>query len=106
MAESAALFRSVRRLLFGRPPPSRRDRADLRQLAGWIRVRQDTSAYRGGIYGISADSARQAFFRPSSWGGLRGLWFAGGTTQPGGSPMAALSGQLVAEHIIASFGMG
>ncbi|MCC3373213.1 phytoene desaturase family protein [Cohnella sp. REN36] len=69
-------------------------------------LRQDTAAYRGGIYGMSANSKRQALFRPSNRGGLRGLWFAGGTTQPGGSAMAALSGQMVAEHIIASYGMG
>ncbi|MBD2847878.1 phytoene desaturase [Paenibacillus sp. IB182496] len=64
-------------------------------------LRRETSAYRGAIYGISSNSARQTFARPSNRGDLRGLWFVGGTTHPGGgTPLVALSGQLVAEAIL------
>lgn len=64
-------------------------------------LREDTSAYRGAIYGISSNSPRQTFSRPSNRGIIPGLWFVGGTTHPGGgTPMVALSGQLVANAII------
>lgn len=64
-------------------------------------LRGDTRAYRGAIYGISSNSARQTFFRPSNRGDLEGLWFAGGTTNPGGgTPLVALSGLMVAEKIL------
>lgn len=64
-------------------------------------LERDTSAFRGAIYGISSNSARQTFFRPSNRGDLKGLWFAGGTTHPGGgTPMVAMSGLLTAEAII------
>ncbi|MEK3884635.1 phytoene desaturase family protein [Paenibacillus sp. PL2-23] len=63
-------------------------------------LQRDTSAYRGAIYGISSNSARQTFFRPSNRGDLSGLWFVGGTTHPGGgTPLVALSGLLVADEI-------
>ncbi|MFC4101764.1 phytoene desaturase family protein [Paenibacillus xanthanilyticus] len=62
---------------------------------------EDTSAYRGAIYGISSNRPSQTFSRPSNRGSLRGLWFVGGTTHPGGgTPMVAASGQLVAEAVI------
>lgn len=64
-------------------------------------LRRDTSAYRGAIYGISSNGAKQTFWRPVNCLGPRGLWFAGGTTHPGGgTPMVTLSGQLVAEAIL------
>ncbi|GGG68908.1 phytoene desaturase family protein [Paenibacillus radicis (ex Gao et al. 2016)] len=64
-------------------------------------LRRDTSTYRGAIYGISSNSAGQTFFRPSNRSRIKGLWFVGGTTHPGGgTPMVTLSGQLVAEAII------
>jgi phytoene desaturase len=61
----------------------------------------DTRAYRGAIYGISSNSAKQTFFRPSNQGDLKGLWFAGGTTNPGGgTPLVTLSGLMVAKRIL------
>jgi len=66
-------------------------------------LQAQTSAYRGAIYGISSNSARQTFARPSNQADLKGLWFVGGTTHPGGgTPMVTLSGQLVAEAILSS----
>ncbi|NRF91962.1 phytoene desaturase [Paenibacillus frigoriresistens] len=64
-------------------------------------LQTQTSAFRGAIYGISSNSARQTFARPSNQADLKGLWFVGGTTHPGGgTPMVTLSGQLVAEVIL------
>lgn len=65
-------------------------------------LERDTSAFRGAIYGISSNSARQTFARPSNrLKGLDRLWFVGGTTNPGGgTPLVTLSGQLVAQEII------
>ncbi|MHA7962605.1 phytoene desaturase family protein [Paenibacillus sp. CAU 1782] len=62
-----------------------------------------TSAYRGAIYGISSNTPRQTFNRPSNRGDAEGLWFVGGTTHPGGgTPMVTLSGMLVADRILKS----
>ncbi|MFI2855725.1 phytoene desaturase family protein [Paenibacillus sp. JSM ZJ436] len=65
-------------------------------------LERDTSAFRGAIYGISSNSARQTFARPSNrLKELDRLWFVGGTTNPGGgTPLVTLSGQLVAQEII------
>ncbi|MFD0958428.1 phytoene desaturase family protein [Paenibacillus chungangensis] len=73
---------------------------DYKQIYTPVQLEADTSAYRGGIYGISSNSARQTFFRPSNRGDLDGLWFVGGTTHPGGgTPLVTLSGMLVADAI-------
>ncbi|GGG20727.1 phytoene desaturase family protein [Paenibacillus abyssi] len=65
-------------------------------------LQSDTSAFRGAIYGISSNSARQTFFRPGNRDRhIDGLWFVGGTTHPGGgTPVVTQSGQLVAAQII------
>ncbi|MNR45622.1 Diapolycopene oxygenase [compost metagenome] len=64
-------------------------------------LQADTSAYRGAIYGISSNTPRQTFNRPSNKGDVEGLWFVGGTTHPGGgTPMVTLSGMLVAHRIL------
>ncbi|WP_018884121.1 phytoene desaturase family protein [Paenibacillus massiliensis] len=62
----------------------------------------DTYAHRGAIYGISSNSVRQTFARPGNRSrDVEGLWYVGGTTHPGGgTPIVALSGQLVAERIL------
>ncbi|MEI7024186.1 phytoene desaturase family protein [Paenibacillus sp. y28] len=64
-------------------------------------LEEQASAYRGAIYGISSNSARQTFARPGNQADVKGLWFTGGTSHPGGgTPMVTLSGQLVADAII------
>ncbi|WP_341282142.1 phytoene desaturase family protein [Paenibacillus sp. FSL H8-0537] len=76
---------------------------NMEQLAAYTPedLERDTSAFRGAIYGISSNSAKQTFMRPSNRADLRGLWFAGGTTHPGGgTPMVAMSGLLTAEAMI------
>jgi phytoene desaturase len=62
-----------------------------------------TGAWRGALYGASLNHWLSPFRRPpnrSSW--VRGLYFVGGATHPGGGvPLAALSGQLAAEMALA-----
>ena len=62
---------------------------------------EDTLAYKGGIYGISSNSVQQTFSRPGNRSkDVKGLWYVGGTTHPGGgTPVVSLSGRLVGEHI-------
>ncbi|AZB42300.1 phytoene desaturase [Bacillus sp. FJAT-42376] len=63
---------------------------------------QDTfGAYRGALYGISANKKWDAFMRPSNFpADIQNLSFAGGSTHPGGgSPMVTISGMNVAEEI-------
>ncbi|WNQ10018.1 phytoene desaturase family protein [Paenibacillus aurantius] len=78
------------------------DRPDVSAVYTPEQLKRDTGAYRGAIYGISSNSARQTFFRPTNRAAnIPGLWFTGGTTHPGGgTPMVTLSGQLVAERIL------
>lgn len=61
----------------------------------------DTGAHRGAIYGISSNSLGQAFFRPANRArDIPNLWFAGGSTHPGGgTPIVTLSGGLVADAV-------
>jgi len=58
-----------------------------------------TGAFRGALYGASANSKWTAFRRPHNrCPDVRGLYFAGGTTHPGGGvPMVTLSGKVAAE---------
>jgi phytoene desaturase len=56
---------------------------------------------RGSIYGVSSNSMMSAFRRPPNRSrDLRGLYFAGGATHPGGGiPLVVLSGKIAAELI-------
>lgn len=58
-------------------------------------------AHRGAIYGLSSNGWRQAFLRPPNASpDVRGLYFVGGSTHPGGGlPLCALSGTNVAKKI-------
>jgi phytoene desaturase len=62
-----------------------------------------TGAWRGALYGISSNQALNALRRPHNrCADVRGLYFAGGTTHPGGGvPMVTLSGKAAAEMILA-----
>lgn len=64
----------------------------------------DTLSHRGAIYGISSNTPGQAFFRPGNRSSdIKGLWYVGGTTHPGGgTPVVSLSGRLVGERIARS----
>ena len=62
-----------------------------------------TGAWRGSLYGASSNQALAALRRPSPRDPLiRGLYFAGGTTHPGGGvPMVTLSGGVAARMLLA-----
>lgn len=68
-----------------------------------VDLAQRTGAWRGALYGISSNQALNAFRRPHNRSvHVRGLYFVGGTTHPGGGvPMVTLSGKVVAEMILA-----
>jgi 1-hydroxycarotenoid 3,4-desaturase len=56
----------------------------------------------GGLYGQASNGWAASFSRPGSRSRLPGLYLAGGSTHPGpGVPMAALSGRLAAESLLA-----
>ncbi len=59
------------------------------------------SGNRGSIYGISSNKRTTAFRRPANRSrDIHGLYFAGGSTHPGGGvPLAMLSGKMCAELI-------
>lgn len=60
------------------------------------------NANAGSIYGISSNGRRQAFLRPPNRDrDVKGLYFAGGATHPGGGlPLVALSGKIVSELVM------
>lgn len=62
-----------------------------------------TGAWRGALYGASANSPFTAFRRPHNRAAdFKGLYFAGGTTHPGGGvPMVMLSGRVAAHMLLA-----
>ncbi|HEY0008457.1 MAG TPA: phytoene desaturase family protein [Tepidisphaeraceae bacterium] len=57
------------------------------------------NAHAGSIYGISSNGTKAAFLRPPNRDrDVRGLFFAGGATHPGGGlPLVALSGKIASE---------
>jgi len=57
---------------------------------------------RGSIYGISSNDRMTAFRRPANRSReIKGLYFAGGSTHPGGGvPLAMLSGKMCADLIL------
>lgn len=59
------------------------------------------NANAGSIYGLGSNSRRAAFLRPPNRDRtVRGLYFAGGATHPGGGlPLVALSGKIVSELV-------
>jgi phytoene desaturase len=70
-----------------------------------VDLAERTGAWRGALYGISSNEALNAFRRPHNRDPhVRGLYFAGGTTHPGGGvPMVALSAKVVAQLIARDF---
>lgn len=64
-------------------------------------LRNTYNANAGSIYGIASNDWRSAFFRPPNRDrDIRGLYFAGGATHPGGGlPLVALSGKVVSDLV-------
>ena len=60
----------------------------------------------GALYGQPTHGWHSSFVRPGSRSRLRGLYLAGGSVHPGpGVPMAALSGRLAADSVMADLGL-
>lgn len=61
-----------------------------------------SGAWQGALYGISSNQAPNALRRPHNrCPHVKGLYFSGGTTHPGGGvPMVTLSGKVAAELLI------
>ncbi len=61
-----------------------------------------TGARRGALYGTSSNDRLNALRRPHNRAkGIKGLYFAGGTTHPGGGvPMVTLSGKVAARMVL------
>jgi phytoene desaturase len=68
-----------------------------------VDLAKDYSANCGAIYGISSNGIRNAFIRPPNQDKkLKGLFFCGGSTHPGGGlPLVALSGKIAASLALA-----
>lgn len=66
-------------------------------------LERQSGAWKGALYGSSSNSRWAAFRRVHNRASHpRGLYFAGGTTHPGGGvPMAALSGRVASDMILA-----
>jgi phytoene desaturase len=64
-------------------------------------LQRETGGWLGALYGASSNNRWAAFRRPHNrHKRLRGLYFVGGSTHPGGGvPMVALSGKVAAEMI-------
>ena len=64
-----------------------------------------SGAWRGALYGISSNAALNAFRRPNNrCADVPGVYFAGGTTHPGGGvPMVILSGRVAASMVLNDF---
>jgi phytoene desaturase len=65
-------------------------------------LQQHSGAWRGALYGPSANSRFTVFRRPHNRSAIiRDLYFAGGTTHPGGGvPMVVLSGKVAADFVM------
>lgn len=78
-----------------------RERILVEQVWTPVDLQERYGAYRGAIYGLSSNGWRQAFLRPPQVSpDVKGLYFVGGSTHPGGGlPLCALSGTSVARRI-------
>ena len=78
-----------------------RDRILVEQMWTPLDLQSRYAAHRGAIYGLSSNGWRQGFLRPPQVSpDVRGLYFVGGSTHPGGGvPLCALSGTNVARRL-------
>jgi phytoene desaturase len=79
-----------------------RPHIEVEQIITPAHLARHTGAWRGALYGASSNSRWAAFKRPHNRDPhLRGLYYAGGTTHPGGGvPMVMLSGKVAAELML------
>ena len=66
-----------------------------------IGIENNTSSYRGALYGAASNSKFSAFLRhPNFSNTLKQLYFCGGSVHPGGGiPLCLLSAKIVADQI-------
>ncbi len=78
------------------------DRIRSEQVLTPLDLAAQSGAWRGALYGASANSKWTAFRRPHNRSAdFAGLYFAGGTTHPGGGvPMVTLSGGVAAQLLL------
>ncbi len=77
-----------------------RNQIRYQQLLTPLELQQKTGAHRGALYGVSFNDRFAPFKRPNNRSPFKGLYFAGGSTHPGGGvPLVTLSGKLAAEMI-------
>jgi phytoene desaturase len=83
-----------------------RDHILTEQIMTPVDLAEGSGAWRGALYGASPNSRWAAFKRPHNRSPhIQGLYFAGGTTHPGGGvPMVTLSGKVAAELLLADLG--
>lgn len=64
-------------------------------------IEERTMSYQGALYGTSSNSKFAAFLRhPNFHKKLKGLYFVGGSTHPGGGiPLCLLSAKIAADHV-------
>lgn len=79
-----------------------RQRIRIRRTLTPADLARQTGAWNGALYGISSNRAINAFRRPNNRSPVvKGLYFAGGTTHPGGGvPMVTLSGAVAAQMVV------
>jgi phytoene desaturase len=79
-----------------------RDRIRTERMLTPVDLERLTGARRGALYGTSSNDRFNALRRPHNRApDVRGLYFAGGTTHPGGGvPMVALSGKVAARLLL------
>ena len=78
-----------------------RERIVVEQMWTPLDLQARYGAHRGAIYGLSSNGWRQAFLRPPQVSpDVKGLYFVGGSTHPGGGlPLCALSGTNAARRV-------
>ncbi len=79
-----------------------RDQIVTQQVISPRQLAATTGAWRGALYGSSSNAALNAFRRPHNRDPhVKGLYFAGGTTHPGGGvPLVTLSGKVAASLLL------
>ncbi|GAB4491950.1 MAG: hypothetical protein OHK0031_15000 [Anaerolineales bacterium] len=74
-----------------------RDKIRFQRLITPRDIQQNSGAFRGSLYGLSFNERMAPFKRPHNRSEFGGLYFAGGSTHPGGGvPLVTLSGKLAA----------
>ncbi len=82
-----------------------KDHIDFEKIHTPLRFKDFYGSNKGSIYGISSNSRLTTFLRPANRSRkIAGLYFAGGSSHPGGGiPLVVLSGKMVADLIDSKF---